>query len=277
MRTLKTYNNSEEYLKESITTLESKELENNLIIGICKSLKNTTNEDYHFINIFQKKNVIATSIKTSAKVIIFCTTNDKEAINEIANYYLENKINIKGVIGESNSAEIFTECYGAQILRIKPLCLQRLIKTNDINISEGYFQVCTVADSMLLNKWTTNFFIEEELLPKKSQAEVEAIVETILESKDFYCWKMNNKIVSIASILRKTKNYGIVGIAYTPKEFRGNGYASSCVKILSDYILVNGFQFCGLFTDKANPTSNKIYGQIGYETVTEFKNIEFSN
>ena len=278
MRKLKTYKNSKAYLQDTASTLELKEVENNLILGICNSLsdKIKNNDNYHFINLFQDNKIVATSIKTSTKVIISSTTENKLDIKGISDFYTDNKINVDGVISESFTAETFAELYKREILRVKPLLVQKLIKTNDITISDGCFEACSINDTELLVEWTFNFFEEEELIPKKSMSEVENTVKGLLETQDFFCWKYNGKIVSIAAILRKTKNIGIVGLVFTPKEYRGNGYASSCVKKLSDHILENGFKCCGLFTDKANPTSNKIYRQIGYETVSEFKNIEFA-
>ncbi|WP_411503137.1 GNAT family N-acetyltransferase [Brevibacillus centrosporus] len=49
-----------------------------------------------------------------------------------------------------------------------------------------------------------------------------------------------------------------------PLSRRKNGYASTCVAILSQQLLDAGYQFCSLYTDLANPTSNRIYQAIGY-------------
>jgi uncharacterized protein len=82
-------------------------------------------------------------------------------------------------------------------------------------------------------------------------------------------------MVAVAAINRKTKNAGIIGLVYTPIEYRRKGYATSHVRKLSEYILQKGFTYCGLFTDKANPTSNHIYKKIGYEPITEFVDIGY--
>jgi predicted GNAT family acetyltransferase len=37
-----------------------------------------------------------------------------------------------------------------------------------------------------------------------------------------------------------------------------------------------GWAFCTLFTDLGNPTSNKIYQQIGYRPVCDFTEIRFA-
>ena len=53
-------------------------------------------------------------------------------------------------------------------------------------------------------------------------------------------------------------------------EFRGRGYASNCVAALTQKMLDQGRKFCFLYTDLSNPTSNKIYQQIGYRPVCDW-------
>ncbi len=81
--------------------------------------------------------------------------------------------------------------------------------------------------------------------------------------------------VSVAQWVRDTPHSAAVGGVYTPHELRGRGYATSCVARLSQHILDSGKDFCTLFTDLANPTSNKIYRSIGYEPVCDHVSIRF--
>jgi predicted GNAT family acetyltransferase len=55
-----------------------------------------------------------------------------------------------------------------------------------------------------------------------------------------------------------------IGPVYTPPECRNSGYASAAVAALSRRLLECGAQRCLLFTDLANPTSNRIYASVGY-------------
>lgn len=55
-----------------------------------------------------------------------------------------------------------------------------------------------------------------------------------------------------------------VGPVYTPPAQRRRGYASSAVAEASRRALAAGARQCMLFTDLANPTSNKIYASVGY-------------
>ncbi|NHC22371.1 GNAT family N-acetyltransferase [Nocardioides sp. IC4_145] len=68
--------------------------------------------------------------------------------------------------------------------------------------------------------------------------------------------------------------YGVVrvGPVYTPRQHRGHGYASAAVAQVTRRVLEAGDRAC-LFTDRANPTSNKIYAAIGYRPVAETANL----
>lgn len=63
-----------------------------------------------------------------------------------------------------------------------------------------------------------------------------------------------------------------VGPVYTPKAQRGRGYASAAVAAVSRQIVESGSRAC-LFTDQANPTSNKIYEALGYRPVVDMANL----
>ncbi|KAA1425759.1 GNAT family N-acetyltransferase [Nocardioides antri] len=64
--------------------------------------------------------------------------------------------------------------------------------------------------------------------------------------------------------------YGVarIGPVFTPKEHRGQGYASAAVAGVSRHLLAEGSRVT-LFTDQANPTSNGIYTALGFEPVVD--------
>jgi hypothetical protein len=63
-----------------------------------------------------------------------------------------------------------------------------------------------------------------------------------------------------------------VGPVYTPPSQRGRGWASNAVAEVSRRIQAEGARVC-LFTDQANPTSNKIYAALGYRAVVDMANL----
>lgn len=67
-----------------------------------------------------------------------------------------------------------------------------------------------------------------------------------------------------------------IGPVYTPREHRGRGYASAAVARASLDALARGARRCMLFTDIANPTSNKIYAAVGFRRVGDWEEIELT-
>ncbi|MBS43757.1 MAG: GNAT family N-acetyltransferase [Nocardioides sp.] len=68
--------------------------------------------------------------------------------------------------------------------------------------------------------------------------------------------------------------YGVVrvGPVYTPREHRGRGYASNAVHEVTRRALAAGHRAC-LFTDQANPTSNRVYTALGYAPVVDMAHL----
>jgi ribosomal protein S18 acetylase RimI-like enzyme len=66
-----------------------------------------------------------------------------------------------------------------------------------------------------------------------------------------------------------------IGPVYTPREFRRRGFAGAAVAEVSAILSANGERVC-LFTDQANPTSNKLYQALGYRPVVDMANLRIS-
>jgi predicted GNAT family acetyltransferase len=93
--------------------------------------------------------------------------------------------------------------------------------------------------------------------------------EAFIKAGRLFLWEVNGKCVSIANATRPTAHNVTINFVYTPQKERKKGYASSCVSTLSQLMLDEGFQTTSLYTDMTNPTSNKIYMEIGYEHVAD--------
>ncbi len=73
----------------------------------------------------------------------------------------------------------------------------------------------------------------------------------------------------------ETPNGVRIGPVYTPPDLRGRGYATTLTAATTQDQLDRGRRFVTLFTDLANPTSNKIYQAIGYVAVRDVDVIGF--
>jgi hypothetical protein len=155
------------------------------------------------------------------------------------------------------------------------LIVHKLESINPLPLSEGSIVQASMEDVKLIIDWSINFENDANSSIKSSYNEILTSVVRRIESGNFYKWICDGEIVSIAAIVRQTTNACIIGVVYTPSYYRGKGYATSCVHKLSETVLERGFKYCGLYTDKANPTSNNIYKNIGYVPIEEHSDIEF--
>lgn len=63
-----------------------------------------------------------------------------------------------------------------------------------------------------------------------------------------------------------------IGPVYTPAAQRGRGFASNAVAEVSRRLQAQGVRVC-LYTDQANPVSNKVYIALGYRPVVDQANL----
>ena len=80
----------------------------------------------------------------------------------------------------------------------------------------------------------------------------------------------------MAAAIGETAHGVRVGYVYTPPAFRRRGYATATVFHLSQLLLESGRNFCCLYTDLANPTSNAIYARLGYRPLCDVVDVNFT-
>jgi uncharacterized protein len=133
----------------------------------------------------------------------------------------------------------------------------------------GRFRSATAADSEALARWFVAF--GADIHERISPAEAARIVARLESGTDLTVWELDGAVVSMAAVTRRTPWSSCIGFAYTPPELRRRGFASAVVAELSQRELDAGRRWCSLFTDLANPTSNHIYAEIGYEPRCDFR------
>jgi predicted GNAT family acetyltransferase len=133
------------------------------------------------------------------------------------------------------------------------------------------------SDIHRINQWTLEFAKECDLPESRSPTaaqDIEARTHRLLSNQSIALWEIDGQPVAMAAAVRRSSFAAAVGLVYTPKEFRGRGFASDLVAKLSQILLDAGHPCCLLFTDPSNPTSNAIYQRIGYERREDFMQLE---
>lgn len=140
----------------------------------------------------------------------------------------------------------------------------------------GNFRRATEADRSLLVAWLDAFAAEAMASGEAMDADVWLTNALTSPTRGVFVWEDSGRPASLAGYGNPTPRGIRIGPVYTPPELRGQGYASAAVAALSQRLLGEGREFCFLFTDLANPTSNKIYQQIGYRPVIDVDMYQFS-
>ena len=80
-------------------------------------------------------------------------------------------------------------------------------------------------------------------------------------------WEVDGVPVAQATARPVLAGASRIGPVYTPPEQRGHGYAAAVTAAASQWALDQGAERVLLFTDLANPTTNRLYPRIGYRPV----------
>jgi predicted GNAT family acetyltransferase len=137
----------------------------------------------------------------------------------------------------------------------------------------GELRSADPADRALLAEWM-RAFIEDVGIPGADRAE-EMIDAQLLRGR-LFVW-FDERPASLVGTAPAVAGVTRVSLVYTPPELRGRGYASSAVAAVSRHALATDAERCALFTDLANPTSNKIYADVGYRRIADWEEHSFGD
>lgn len=134
----------------------------------------------------------------------------------------------------------------------------------------GSYRLAREDDIALVDRWAQDFHdaIEHDGRAVPSQARA-------VRAGRVGLWVHGDEPVSMAYCSVPSGGVTRVSGVWTPPEHRGRGYASGVVEALSRARMDLG-ERCMLYTDLANPTSNKIYQALGYRRIGDSVSIAFS-
>lgn len=130
------------------------------------------------------------------------------------------------------------------------------------------------ADAELLDAWRPPYLIDVfGRLPPGFHSGTWAA--DLLRGSRVWLWEVGGVPVAQAAVQGAVAGVARIGPVYTPPEHRGHGYASAVTAVAAADTLAAG-HVPVLFTDLANPTSNKIYQRIGFRAVADRRAVWFA-
>ena len=137
--------------------------------------------------------------------------------------------------------------------------------------ASGRVRLAQPADRALLVEWMRDFTVEAGL-PGVELAS--RMVDSRMARESLLVWDHLGP-VSMLGITQPVARVVRIGPVYTPPQYRRNGYAGSAVAAVSRRALARGASRCMLFTDVSNPTSNKVYAEVGYRRIADWEEYAF--
>ncbi|KPM51654.1 hypothetical protein ACG83_32940 [Frankia sp. R43] len=128
----------------------------------------------------------------------------------------------------------------------------------------GRARPATAADRDLLVAWHLAFNEEAG-----QGGDSSARVDDRLSYGGLYLWYVDDTPVCMVGHSRVVSGMARIGPVYSPPEHRRRGYAGALTVMASQATRDGGATTTVLFTDLANPTSNRIYQRLGYVPVAD--------
>ncbi|MDN4606932.1 GNAT family N-acetyltransferase [Sporosarcina highlanderae] len=252
-----------------------------LFYGILQAIKAGKYEDPFMAVVMDEDRVLAILQMTPPhplNLVIVDESRIEVVIDFIIRELNGNSVPVKSVISLKKWAELFADKWVAYTGEGQKLMmdqgLYRLDKVDEtIEMSSGSWRYATMDDHSLIVNWFS-LFEEDANLEGTPIGVVKERVSQFIDAQEVFLWEDDGKIVSMMKKSRPTRNGVTVSLVFTPKEERRKGYARTMVAYGSKELLKE-YDFCVLYTDMMNSTSNKIYMEIGYKHIAESIHIGF--
>lgn len=273
-----------EFQARAVAFLLEHEAEHNLMLGLMTSLifkPDLYPSQPYFAVMETAGRPVGAALMTPLHNVTVSLGAGPEALRALAEDVRAFRPDTPGVTGPAPAAQRFAEAWQTltgqtfrHALAKRIYKLERVIPPAPVG---GALRRAGEPDRALLLAWITAFQVAAF-----GSADAGAVTRTVHnmltlppEYRSTYLWE-DPYPVALVSCGGPTPNSLRVGPVYTPVEFRRRGYASALTAAVSQLILDQGRRFATLFTDLANPTSNKIYQAIGYVPVCDADEYRFA-
>ena len=264
--------------------LERDEARNQLPLGIAGTLtaRPDAYEVVRFWVVRDGDEPVAAAVRTEPFNLVLGDPSSEAALGPLLEAVVADDPEVPGIVGNVPFVEPAAERLAAASGRTAERILSQGVYglTSGPRRREGAGRAATAAadDRALLLAWLRAFADESLPDPEETfRADGTQPREPLRlrEGAGFWLWEDGGQPVSLSGFSGPTPTGIRIGPVYTPPEHRRRGYATTLVADLSAWLLEQGHRACFLYTDLANPTSNRIYVEIGYERVCDAMEFSF--
>jgi len=266
------YETADAFLQVAQPLLMTAEAENNLLLGVAQGIARNPSaaQNPYLATVGSETGVLACAVHIAPFKLVI-TRASREPITALARDVFERIPELDGVSGPSRSADDFSLAWST-LSGVEPTLAMRLrihetrrVVDSNLPSAPGHFRPAALADLDLLSAWTDVFVSEARIA---EPVDASRVVEDAIKRGRLHVWE-NARPVSMAAWTGKTPSGVRINFVYTPRELRGQGYGTACVKSLTKQQLEQGNAFCWLYTDVSSAAPPKIFKRIGYWPVSD--------
>ena len=285
------FDDAQAFLDETESALEQNEALNGLILGVARRIRDgerpppadgSESAPPLLLAAERHSHLVLAALQTPPqKMVLYCTPEHCDAaLDVLLTGLLEMEHALPGVIGPDPMPLRFSEAWTRQSGQTyRSTMSTRVYELREVRYSgatPGRLRVADEGDLDLLVEWMLCFNRDVGMHSHPMDVLRPQVTQRIAR-QGLYIWEDGGQPMSVAGPSRPTAHGMTINAVYTPPELRDRGYSTACVAALSQLMLDTGKEFCTLFADKTNPTSNSIYQRIGYDPVGSFTEYAFAD
>lgn len=273
MKKLKQYLDPEDFWTEVSPSLKLEEAKNGLCLGRSCEFRTAPEDGSYQAAVFEDNELLGAMVGSPFRTkynLIPSPVSDPETAEMLLNDFLDTANLCTGLVAETTTSNIYRGLLEGRGKETVTHVNQGTYRCRQVQMPEDQgliFRLANENDVRLVGQWMEAFC--KEVVPHDPPINgVESATEKI-EKEMIYLLVNDSTPVSVAAKSRDIKTSCSINFVYTPMALRKRGYASLTTAKLTQHLLDEGKTETNLYTDMANPTSNKIYQNIGYEFVCE--------
>ncbi len=274
MGRIKVYDDPKQFWNEVSPYLKKEEAKNSLCLGLSYIFQSKQDDCLYQSALFNGEEVAGALVVSRYRTnhnLLPSPVSNKQVAQVLFNEFLKSEVAITGVVGEKETASIYRQLFEELGYKTKTHMTQGLYKCTKVkmpsSLDENSFRKAELKDVEKIGEWMESF--HAEAVPHDPPINGVEAAKAKIENNMIYVVEKDKELVSMAAWSRDIETSCSVNLVFTPKTLRKKGYASIATAKLTQHLLDTGKRETNLYTDMTNPTSNKIYMDVGYEFVCD--------
>ncbi len=252
-------------------------IERNVIATVLLTILDGRHSESLFAYGLDHENQVSFAALRTPPWFLLATEIGDDDAGELVSAWLREDPELPGVDGVTTAARAIAAAWARQTGGTTSRAMQEAMHSlqavrDPVHRAAGHLRPAHKAERPLLIDWMRDFNVEAGLTAADQAA---PMVDARLDHGRLLVWD-DRRPVSMLGVTPPVAGVVRIGPVYTPPEFRRRGYAGNAVADASRRALAGEATTCMLFTDVTNPTSNKIYAEVGYRRIGDWEEHDFT-